>query len=97
MEKGRESGTSSAAYPTLGYPFQKMRINDGSNLSFSLLFQCQAGEEKVSYMAVYSFSFWNGYAEWPVEGRSGEKVSFKHFKKVMTLGMRSLQVVLLRY
>ncbi len=43
------------------------------------------------------FSFWNGYAEWPVEGRSREKVSFKHFKKVMTLGMRSLQVVLLRY
>jgi hypothetical protein len=37
----------------LGYPFPKMRINDSSNLFFSLHFQCQVGEKKVSFMVVY--------------------------------------------
>jgi hypothetical protein len=41
----------------LGYPFKKMKIKFGSNLSFSLLFPCQAGGEKVAYMAVYLSRF----------------------------------------
>jgi hypothetical protein len=60
-EKGRESGTSPAAYPTSDIR-SKMRAVDASTRSLLLSSPYQAGGKKVSH-ALFLSSFENGYPQ----------------------------------